>query len=112
LGKGDLDGAVKVYQTATSADPTSMALKKKLATLTLQQGDAAATLGLLHGGSDAALDIADERASAALTAAAEGLNGDGAAALKTAQRSVMLQPWERSGWEALALVRMESVSQE
>ncbi|KAI0371043.1 TPR-like protein [Pilatotrama ljubarskyi] len=107
LGQGDARQATSVAQKAVFAEPERTDVRRELASLTLRDGKSSAALAILSGSSQARGDLADLRASLALHAVALCVEswGGAAEALKLAQKGVMLSPWDRRGWAAVAYVR-------
>ncbi|KAI0356305.1 TPR-like protein [Trametes cingulata] len=110
LGQGDARQAMSVAQKAVFAEPERTDVRRELASLTLRSGKSSAALAILGGSSQTQNDLADLRASLALHAVALCVeSGEGVAeALKLAQKGVMLSPWDRRGWEAVAYIRSRS----
>jgi superkiller protein 3 len=73
-----------------------------LATLVFQTGNAVAARAVLEGRN---ADVDEQRFALALRAIAEVDIGNAQNAAAMAQRAVMLAPWDKKKWEALAYVR-------
>lgn len=110
LSQGNLAGALGVYQSATFAEPTQPDLRRRLTMLTLQHAQPEAALALIRGAPDT-IATEDARESSPLSAVAEAQGGDEVAAVRTAQRGIMLAPWRRKTWEALAYVQSAAADQ-
>jgi superkiller protein 3 len=106
--QGDLEGARIVYRDALAADPSSAVLRRQLAALTLQCGDAAGALELVRAGAaDETLEETREAAGLHAVAASVAAAGNTPETARLAQRAVMLTPWAAQNWEALAFVRSQ-----
>ncbi|KAH9895045.1 TPR-like protein [Cubamyces lactineus] len=109
LGQGDAKQALSVAQKAVYTEPERTDVRRELASLTLRNGQSAAALAILGGSAQTQSDFAELRASLALHAIALSVEGgDGltvSEAIRLAQKGVMLSPWDKQGWEALAYVR-------
>ena len=94
------------------AEPERTDVRRELASLTLRKGESAAALAILSGSAQTQSDFAELRASLALHAVALSVEGGDSEtvseAIKLAQKGVMLSPWDKQGWEALAYVRSRS----
>ena len=112
LGQGDAKQAFSVAQKAVFAEPARADVRRELASLPLQIGDGAAALAILGGSAQTEGDLAQLRASFVQHAVALcleiGNGGSATEALKLAQKGVMLSPWDKRGWEALAYIRSRS----
>jgi superkiller protein 3 len=94
-----------VAQGAVFAEPGRWDVRNQLATLSIQRGNHTSALALLSAASRDSDTLDTARASHALQAVTESLNGDESKiAKRLAQRAVFLSPWEARNWEALAYV--------
>ena len=108
--QNDVDQALSIAQKAVFAEPERPDVRRKLASLTLQKGEATAALATLDGSTSIQADFAELRMSLALHSIALCLEAGSstdrmAKAHRLAQKNVMLSPWEQRGWETLAYVR-------
>ncbi|KAG6854057.1 hypothetical protein C0991_011035 [Blastosporella zonata] len=102
LGQQDTQKAVSVAQGALFAEPSRSEARASLATLMLQQEKLDSALALLAGSKGSS--ISDLPTLLSLRAIARSRN-DTQAAMREAQRAVMLVPSDAGSWQALALVR-------
>lgn len=102
--------ALSVAQHAMFTEPSLPSPKCTLAYLALQQGQHDSALAVLA--SQAEGNLVGVRDSLALWAVVESVNERGAkaqgGAVKSAQKAVMLAPWELRNWQSLAYVRSRS----
>ncbi|KAI0027005.1 TPR-like protein [Vararia minispora EC-137] len=101
LEQGDIVRAKGEAQKAVFNEPGRTDMRRALASLVLQTDDATATRALLEGRDS---DMDEQRLVLGLRAVAEAEIGS-PDALPMAQRAVMLGPWVKKNWEALAYVR-------
>lgn len=116
--------AVSVTQRAVYSEPSNLEQRNRLARLIMRCGgnkedeeESLSSFSLSVAGSSALSEIGDVQAliealhmqSVALAsrAAKEG-NSVLVEALRKAQRSVLLRPWEVKGWQTLAYVRSKT----
>ncbi|VDB87360.1 unnamed protein product [Peniophora sp. CBMAI 1063] len=102
LEQNDVGGARAEAQRAVHAEPASASVHHSLAQVVMQTGDAASAHAILASGAET--DMNEQREALALLAVAE-TEVDPPVALKTAQRAVILAPWEIKNWQALAYAR-------
>ncbi|KAH9858634.1 TPR-like protein [Lenzites betulinus] len=107
LAQGDTRQALSAAQKAVFAEPARTDARRSLASLALRTGESGAALATLESGSHAHGDLAELRAALALHAVALCVESaqDAPAALRLAQKAVVLSPWDRRAWEALAYIR-------
>lgn len=105
LAQGDASGALSTTQTAAYAEPSQSTIRRQLATLTLQQGEAATAVAVLRGATSAD-DAPEDNDDLALRAVAEAVvEPKDEAAVRLAQKAVQRRPWARMTWRALAYAR-------
>ncbi|KAI0633616.1 TPR-like protein [Trametes polyzona] len=108
LGQGEAQQARSVAQKAVYAEPARTDARRSLAALTLRSGAPAAALAILGSPESRAQgDFAALRAALALHAVALCVKARESApeALRLAQKAVVLSPWDKQAWEAVAYVR-------
>ncbi|KAJ6593707.1 TPR-like protein [Mycena capillaripes] len=105
IGQENAEKALAVAQGAVFAEPVRSDARNQLATLSIQGGNHSSALALLSASSHDSDTLDTARASLALQAVTESLNGDESKiAKRQAQKAVFLSPWEVRNWEALAYV--------
>ncbi|KAJ7251764.1 TPR-like protein [Mycena haematopus] len=106
LGRcGNAEKALAVAQGAVFAEPSRWDVRNQLATLSIQNGNHASALALLSACNRESDTLDTARASLALQAVTESLNGDvSQTAKRQAQKAIFLSPWDVHNWEALAYV--------
>ncbi|KAF7375997.1 Antiviral protein [Mycena sanguinolenta] len=105
IGQGNVEKALAVVQGAVFAEPSRWDVRNQLATLSIQQGNHSSALALLSASNRESDTLNTARASLALQAVTESLNGDVShIAKKQAQKAVFLSPWDMRNWKALAYV--------
>lgn len=107
LSQGDEDAALAALQAAVQARPGDAVGRNRLAKALLASGkvEEASTVlagGLAGTGGDSAL-IAETLRLKGIAAVLEG--ADESNGLGALQKSIMLRPWEQTGWEGLAWAR-------
>ncbi|KAJ7668399.1 TPR-like protein [Mycena polygramma] len=105
IGQENAEKALAVAQGAVFAEPGRRDVRNQLAALSIQRGNHTSALALLSASSRDSETLDTARASLALQAVTESLNGDESKiAKRQAQKAVFLTPWEVQNWEALAYV--------
>ncbi|KAJ7782973.1 TPR-like protein [Mycena metata] len=105
IGQENTGKALAVAQGAVFAEPGRFDVRNDLATLSIQQGNHASALALLSASGRDSDTLETARASLALQAVTESLNGDESkTAKRQAQKAIFLSPWEVRNWQALACV--------
>ncbi|EMD32118.1 hypothetical protein CERSUDRAFT_119089 [Gelatoporia subvermispora B] len=111
LAQDDARRALSIMQKAAFAEPAQPDIRRQLATLTLQEHKSSTALAVLSGAAEEG-SIVDSRESLRLWAIAECINQHqddegGNSAKKLAQKAVLLAPWEKCNWQALAFVEAQ-----
>ncbi|KAF9222633.1 superkiller protein 3 [Gyrodon lividus] len=105
LSQGDIERATRIAQKALHVEPSSLQLRRELASLTLQQDDIPTTQAILE------IDALKESVTEAKeTLALAAIAGKGKEAFRCAQKAVMLDPGNLQNWRTLAYVRAREVS--
>lgn len=104
LGQGDVQQALSVSQKAVIVEPSRPEIRQTLAELVLQQGDGEGSLAVLAATHQESL--AQQRDSLYLRAIARCVNAKTQEeAHQLAHKAVMLTPWDKRNWQALAFVK-------
>lgn len=101
LHQGDVEQAIRIAQKALHIEPSSIHLRRELASLTLQQGNMSAT----HAMIDVHSLTRQDEAKGTLPLAAIACDGKGGAALRYAQKAIILDPANTQSWKVLAYIR-------
>ncbi|KIJ18985.1 hypothetical protein PAXINDRAFT_109465 [Paxillus involutus ATCC 200175] len=100
LSQGDVEQATRTAQKSLHIEPSSLQLRRELASLTLQQGDVPTTQALLEIDS-----LGDRDIEAKETLALVAIAGKGKEAFRCAQKAIMLDPGKLQNWRTLGYVR-------
>lgn len=101
LAQGEVEQAIRIAQKAMHIEPSSIHLRRELASLTLQQGNTNAT----HAMIDVCSLTHQDEAKGTLPLAAIACDSKGGAALRYAQKAIMLDPANIQSWKVLAYIR-------
>jgi len=101
LHQGEVEQAIRIAQKALHIEPSSVHLRRELASLTLQQGNT----NTIHAMIDVCSLTHQDEAKGTLPLAAIACNSKGGAALRYAQKAIMLDPANIQSWKVLAYIR-------
>ncbi|KAL4074288.1 superkiller protein 3 [Scleroderma citrinum] len=102
LGQGDIEQAIRIAQKALHVEPSNLHLRRELASLAFQQGSGTNATHAMLGVCPL---TCSEDAKETLPLVAITSDGKGTAALKYAQKAIMLDPAKVQNWMVLAYVR-------
>lgn len=102
LGLADIGQAIRIAQKALHIEPSNLRIRRDLASLTLKQGNRAATQAILAV--ESAVGSLEE-AKETLAVACIADDGTEGRALSYAQKAIMLDPGNVQNWKTLTYVR-------